>query len=70
MGFNQNIKKASFWFLKRPKTIGIIVFFVMLTITGIAVKLRYEVIKENEDREMSNTINIVRQNFEEVFKNC
>lgn len=60
----------SFWFLKRPKTIGTIVFFVMLTIAGIAVKLRYEVIKENEEREMSNTINIVRQNFEEVFKNC
>lgn len=60
----------SFWFLKRPKTIGTIVFFVMLTISGIAVKLRYEVIKENEEREMSNTINIVRQNFEEVFKNC
>lgn len=60
----------SLWFLKRPKTIGTIVFFVMLTIAGIAVKLRYEVIKENEEREMSNTINIVRQNFEEVFKNC
>ena len=60
----------SFWFLKRPKTIGTIVFFVMLTISGIAVKLRYEVIKENEEREMSNTINIVKQNFEEVFKNC
>lgn len=60
----------SLWFLKRPKTIGTIVFFVMLTIAGIAVKLRYEVIKENEEREMSNTINIVKQNFEEVFKNC
>lgn len=60
----------SSWFLKRPKTIGTIVFFVMLTIAGIAVKLRYEVIKENEEREMSNTINIVKQNFEEVFKNC
>ncbi|MBM6500497.1 PAS domain S-box protein [Flavobacterium macrobrachii] len=70
MSFNLNIKKMSLWFLKRPKTIGTIVFFVMLTIAGIAVKLRYEVIKENEEREMSNTINIVRQNFEEVFKNC
>jgi len=70
MSFNLNIKKMSFWFLKRPKTIGTIVFFVMLTISGIAVKLRYEVIKENEEREMSNTINIVKQNFEEVFKNC
>ena len=63
------IKKISSWFFKRPKTVGVIVFLIMLIISGVIVYLRYEVIKENEQREMSNTINIVKQNFEEVLKN-
>ncbi|MGV9003580.1 sensor histidine kinase [Flavobacterium sp.] len=59
----------SSWFFKRPKTIAVIVFFIMLIISGVIVYLRYEVSKENEHREMANTINIVKQNFEEVLKN-
>ena len=63
------VRKISSWFLKRPKTIGSVVFLIMLLISGIIVYLQYEVIKENEQREMSNTVNIVKQNFEEVLKN-
>ncbi len=41
----------------------------MLGLLSFVVKLRYEVVKENERREMSNIINVVRQNFEQVLKN-
>lgn len=41
----------------------------MLFITGIAVHLRREVVRNNERREMSNTVNIIKQNFEEILKN-
>ncbi len=69
MGFDIKLSTISSWFLKRPKTTGTIVFFVMLFLVGLAVNLRYKVIKENANREMSNIINIVKQNFEEVLKN-
>lgn len=41
----------------------------MIVVLSFVVKLRYEVVKENERREMSNIINVVRQNFEQVLKN-
>jgi PAS domain S-box-containing protein len=69
MSFRFRIKKVSTWFLKRPKTIALIVFLFMLFITGIAVHLRREVVRNNERREMSNTVNIIKQNFEEILKN-
>ncbi|WP_284653459.1 PAS domain S-box protein [Flavobacterium terrisoli] len=69
MNFNRNLIKISRWFLTRPNLTGFLVFLILITILSFVVKLRYEVIKENEHREMSNIINVVRQNFEQVLKN-
>lgn len=69
MNFKKNLKKLSHWFLTRPNLTGFLIFLVLITAMGFFVKLRYEVIKENERREMSNIINVVEQNFEQVLKN-
>nr|WP_294775219.1 PAS domain S-box protein [uncultured Flavobacterium sp.] len=69
MNLKETLKKISGWVLVRPKTAGTAVFLIMLLLVGFVVKLRYEVIKENEHREMSNILNVVRQNFEQILKN-
>ncbi len=40
----------------------------MLAILGFLVKMRYEIVKENERREMHNVLTVVQQNFEQVLK--
>lgn len=57
------------WLLKRPRVIGSIVVLMMLIISGTLVRLRYEIIKDNERNEMVNAISVVKQNFEDVLKN-
>lgn len=69
MKFKEVLRKISHWVLVRPKTTGSIVFLIMLLLLSFVVKLRYEVIKENERREMSNILYVVRQNFEQILKN-
>lgn len=69
MSFKRNWTKLSRWFLTRPNTSGTLVFFVLLTVVCILVKSRYNVIKENQEREMSNILGVVRQNFEQILKN-
>ncbi len=69
MSFKRNWAKISNWFLTRPKTTGTIVFLVLLVFVSIIVKSRYNVVRENQKREMSNILNVVHQNFEQVLKN-
>jgi len=69
MNFKENLRKISRWLLTRPNLTGFLIFLILIGILSFVVKLRYEVIKENERREMSNIINVVRQNFEQVLKN-
>ncbi|MDI9257976.1 sensor histidine kinase [Flavobacterium sedimenticola] len=69
MNFKDSLKKISHWFLKRPATSGVVVFIITLALVSVVIKLRYEVVKENERREMSNILNVVQQNFEQVLKN-
>jgi PAS domain S-box-containing protein len=61
--------KISNWFLFNPKTSGFITFLIILMFVGVVVSLRYKIIKENEHREMSNVLNIVHQNIEQLLKN-
>lgn len=68
MDFKELFKKVSHWVFTRPKTTGFIGFLVMLFILSFLVKMRYEIIKENERREMNNVLSVVRQNFEQVLK--
>jgi PAS domain S-box-containing protein len=58
------------WFLSKPKTTGLFVFFILSFIIGYTVYQQYHIIKEDERREMNNTLQIVHQNIEQSLKNC
>lgn len=55
--------------MTRPNTSGALVFLVLLSFVLLLIKWRYGVIKENQEREMSNILNVVQRNFEQVLKN-
>jgi PAS domain S-box-containing protein len=58
------------WFLSKPKTAGLFVFIFLSLIIGYTVYQQYHIIKEDERREMNNTLQIVHQNIEQSLKNC
>lgn len=68
MGFKKKWKKLSNWFLTKPNTTGALVFLLLLLVVCFFVRLRYNTIKENQEREMSNIIHSVQQNFEQILK--
>lgn len=57
------------WFATKPYIAGIVVFVSLLLFVGFVLTLRYKILEENRRREMSNIINVVHQNFEQVLKN-
>jgi len=57
------------WFATKPYVAGIVVFVSSLLFVGFVLTLRYKILEENRRREMSNIINVVHQNFEQVLKN-
>ena len=62
--------KFIYWFLSKPKTAGLFIFFCLSFIIGYTVYQQYHIIKEDERREMNNTLQIVHQNIEQSLKNC
>lgn len=68
MSLSRNWKKLSNWFLTKPAITGILVFLLLFVLVCFLVKLRYNTAKENQEREMSNIINAVQQNFEQILK--
>jgi PAS domain S-box-containing protein len=68
MSFKRNWTKLSKWFLTRPNTSGTLVFLLLLLLTSFLVNSRYNIVKENRHREMSNILGVVRQNFEQILK--
>jgi PAS domain S-box-containing protein len=69
MSFKRNWTKISRWFLTRPNTSGTLVFLLLLSIVCFLVNSRYNAVEENRHREMSNILNVVRQNFDQILKN-
>lgn len=69
MSFKKNWKNLSKWFLTRPKTSGTLVFLLFLILVCFLVKLRYNSVRDNQHREMSNILSVVRENFEQILKN-
>jgi PAS domain S-box-containing protein len=57
------------WFATKPYIAGIVVFVSLLLFVGFVLTLRYKILEENRRREMTNIINVVHQNFEQVLKN-
>lgn len=58
------------WFLERPKTTGFITFLFLSYVAAFIVSQQYKLIKEDEQREMENILNVVHQNIEQALKNC
>ena len=61
--------KLSSWFISKPQTSGLITFFALLTLITLIVHQRYELFRENKEREVSNILYGVKQNLEQSLKN-
>ncbi|MBB1194250.1 hypothetical protein DNC80_11310 [Flavobacterium sp. SOK18b] len=65
---SKNIKLLR-WFIVRPKTSGVISFLFVSIITILISFQQYQLVKELEQREMNNILNVVHHNIEESLKN-
>ncbi|RZL46707.1 MAG: PAS domain S-box protein [Pedobacter sp.] len=61
--------KLSRWFLMRPKTTGFIIFLFLISVMGLIVHQRYELYKENKERELNNILYSVEEKIEQSLKN-
>jgi len=69
MSFKRNWNTFSKWFSTRPNTSGALVFLLLLLLVFFLVMSRYNIGKENQQREMSNILNVVQSNFDQILKN-
>lgn len=69
MSLEKKITAINSWFLSRPKTSGLLVFIILLSVLNLSIFLRYQVIKESEQNNMSNILGVVKQNIEQTLKN-
>lgn len=65
---NNKKKNYSNWFYSYPKIAGFFAFLIMLIIVGFLISFRYRIIKENNEREMSNILKVVQENFQQILK--
>ena len=63
---NKHVK----WFYERPKLTGIITFLFLSYIVGFIVFQQYKLAAEDNTREMTSILHVVRQNIEQSLKNC
>lgn len=70
MNSEKKYPKVIGWFLERPKTTGLITFFFLSYVAAFIVSQQYKLIKEDEQREMNNILQVVHQNIEQALKNC
>ncbi|ESU20364.1 signal transduction histidine kinase [Flavobacterium enshiense DK69] len=68
MSLEKEITALNNWFLLRPKISGVLVFTLLFSILNLAIYFRYEVIRENEQRNMTYILNVVKQNIEQTLK--
>ncbi len=69
MNFEERLVSIADWLLKKPKIAGIFVFLFLSLLIGLFTQQRYLILKENERREMTNIINVVRENIEQSLRN-
>lgn len=70
MKIESSFSRSSGWILSKPRFTGFFVFIILICSISYIVSQRYSIIKENEEREMSNILNIVQQNINQNLKNC
>ena len=57
------------WWIRKPVATGLLVSFFLLILIGFIANERYQIIKEDEHREMQNVLNVVKQNVEQTLRN-
>lgn len=62
--------KITGWFISRPRFTGFLIFLILLGGIVSIIWQRYEMIRENRHREMSNILHVVQQNLNQALKNC
>lgn len=62
--------RFSGWIFSNPKLTGFLLFIVLLSTISYIVSRRYHIIQDNEQREMSNILQVVQQNINQNLKNC
>lgn len=67
--FNQQRSRFTSWFFNRPRTSGIFVFLVLALVVVFMLVQRYEIIRQNDRREMSNLLEAVRGNITQCLQN-
>ncbi len=69
MSLSLNHVKTKVKFFKRPLFLGILTGIFFLSIGLFGIWQRFQILKEAEQREMSNIINLVEQNINHSLKN-
>ncbi|KGO82156.1 hypothetical protein Q762_05535 [Flavobacterium cauense R2A-7] len=57
------------WLLSRPKTSGMLVFIILLSVFNLSIYFRYQTVKEIEQHDMANILGVVKQNIEQTMRN-
>jgi PAS domain S-box-containing protein len=61
--------KLTTWFFSKPRTSGFLVFLLLFFVVAYIIFQRYQIVKENDRREMSNILHVVYENVEQSLKN-
>ncbi|WP_316789210.1 PAS domain-containing protein [Pedobacter frigoris] len=69
MNLEKKLVVITEWLLNRPRVAGIFVFLFLILLIGLFTNQRYQIIKENEHREMNNMLNAAKQNIEQSLRN-
>nr|WP_294936739.1 PAS domain S-box protein [uncultured Flavobacterium sp.] len=69
MKLEHKITALNNWFLSRPKTSGLLVFLLLLSIFNLSIYYRYQAFKKSEEHNMSNILGVVKQNIDQTLKN-
>lgn len=58
------------WFIKRPRTSGLLVFLLLCAVVSVIAFQRYQMAREAQKREMYNSLDVVHRNLEQSIKTC
>jgi len=69
VSLDAKITTLNSWLLSRPKTSGMLVFIILLSVFNLSIYFRYQTVKEIEQHDMANILGVVKQNIEQTMRN-
>ncbi|MGZ9676018.1 PAS domain S-box protein [Flavobacterium sp. GNP001] len=69
MNFDKKHNKLITWFLERPVSTSLLTFLLLTVLAAYVVHQQYQLLKEHDQREMNNILQVVHQNIEQSLKN-